>query len=117
MATSQFGGLTSTSTTASQTINSFTPTSSTSWKSTMVVLYFTTYSSTSANGGVAKLQQNGSDIAEMRLQNTGNDSCPGIQVIPWGNGLQFSGSEVVQWITTPAASTSMRWTASFFGQG
>lgn len=116
MATCQFAGATTTSVTANQTITSFTPGSSTSWKSTMVVLYFTTYSSTAANGGVVKLQQNGSDIAEARLQNTGNDSCPGITVIPWGNGLQFSGSEVVQWIVTPASTTSMRWTASLFGQ-
>ncbi len=38
-------------------------------------------------------------------------------VIPWGNGLQFSGAEAIAWLVTPAATTSMRWTGAFFGQG
>jgi len=117
MATIQFGALTSSATTADQVINSFTPGSSTSWKCNFVAGFLTTYSATESNLGTVKLQQGGTDKNEFRLQNTDNDTCPGIVVIPWGNGLSFTGSEVVRNIVTPAAATSMRWTSTLFGQG
>lgn len=117
MATFQHAGLTTTATTADQVISSFTPTNVTSWKCTIVVGYLTTYSATESNMGVVKMQVGGTDEAEMRIQNTDVDSRPGIIVIPWGNGLVFSGAEVVRWIVTPASTTSMRWVGSFHGQG
>lgn len=117
MATFAFGALTSTATTADQVIHSFTPLNTTSWKSTMVAGFLTTYSGTESNLGTVKLQTGGSDRAEFRLQNTDNDSLPGIVIIPWGDGLSLDGATVMRWIVTPSAATSMRWTASFFGQG
>jgi hypothetical protein len=117
MATFQFAALTTTAVTADQVITSFTPTNTTSWKSTMVCGFLTTYSGTEANLGTVKLQQAGTDKAEFRIQNTDNDSLPGIIVIPWGDGVVFNGTDVVRWIVTPASTTSMRWTASLFGEG
>jgi hypothetical protein len=49
---------------------------------------------------------------EFRIQNTDLDSMPGVIVVPLGDGLVFSGSEVVRAIVTPAGTTSTRWTAS-----
>ena len=117
MATFAHGALTSTATTADQVVHSFTPTNATSWKSTVVAGYLTTYSASESNMGVVKLQTGGSDRAEFRIQNTDNDSVPGMRVIPWGNGIVLDGATVMRWIVTPASATSMRWTASFFGEG
>ena len=117
MATFGHGAITTTATTADQVIHSFTPTNTTSWKCAIVVGYLTTYSGTESNMGVAKLQVGGSDIFEARVQNTDVDSRPGIIVVPWGNGLTFSGAEVLRGIVTPASATSMRWTCSFHGNG
>lgn len=117
MATFQFGALTTTATTADQVINSFTPTNTTSWKSTYVAGFLTTYSGTESNLGTVKLQTGGTDRSEFRIQNTDNDSLPGIVVIPWGDGMVLDGATVMRWIVTPASATSMRWTSGFFGQG
>jgi|JI10StandDraft_1071094.scaffolds.fasta_scaffold111605_5 hypothetical protein len=117
MATFQHAGITTTATTANQVISSFTPTNATSWKCTTLVAYLTTYSGTESNLGTAKLQSGGTDIFESRIQNTDLDTRPGVIVLPWGNGITFDGATVVQWITTPAAATSMKWNGSFFGQG
>jgi hypothetical protein len=117
MATIVQGALTTTATTADQEIVSNTPSSSVSFKSTVVGGFLTTYSGTESNMGVTKMQKGGVDASpEIRIQNTDLDSVAGVVVIPWGNGLQFSGSEVIRWIVTPAAATSMRWSAAFFGQ-
>lgn len=117
MATFQHAAITTTAVTADQVINSFTPANTTSWKSTMIVCYLTTYSATESNLGKAQLQTASTDRNELRLQNTDNDSCPGIVVIPFGDGITLDGATVMRWVCTPAAATSMRWTASFFGQG
>lgn len=117
MATIVQGALTTTATTADQVIVSNTPSAGTSFKSTVISGYLTTYSGTESNMGVCKMQQGGVDASpEIRIQNTDLDSIAGVVVIPWGNGLSFSGSEVIRWIVTPAATTSMRWSAAFFGQ-
>lgn len=117
MATIQHGVLTSTATTADQVISSFTPTGSTSWKCTTVAGWLTTASATEANLGAVSLQQGGVAKAELRLQNTDTSRTVGLVVIPWGDGVVFTGSEVLRWIVTPAAVTSMRWAATFYGQG
>lgn len=117
MATIQQGSLTTTAVTADQVITSFTPTGTTSWKSTVVVGFLTTWSATEANMGIVYLEQGGVDKFEARLQNTDMDTVAGVIVIPWGDGIVFSGAEVVRWTCTPASTTSMRWTASLFGQG
>ena len=116
MAVFEHGAITTTATTADQVIHSFTPLNTTSWKATLVSGYLTTYSSTESNLGTLVLQTAGANRAEFRVQNTDNDSLSGTVVIPWGNGLTLDGATVMRWLTTPAAATSMRWTASFFGQ-
>ncbi len=117
MATIVFGALTTTTTTAAQTIVTNTPANTTSFKCTVVAGYMTTYSATEANMGMVYFRQAAVDKFESRIQNTDLASLAGVIVIPWGNGLTFSGAEVVSWHVTPAAVTSMRWTASLFGQG
>lgn len=117
MATIVFGALTTTATTAAQTIVTNTPGSGTSFKSAVVTGYLTTYSATEANMGTVYMRQGGTDKFEGRIQNTDLASLAGVIVIPWGNGLSFSGAETIAWHVTPASATSMRWGGSFFGQG
>jgi hypothetical protein len=117
MATILYSRLVSSATTAKQTIYSGTPAGTTSFKSTVVCGYLTTYSATEAALGIVYLQQGGSDKFEGRMQNTDLASLASTIVIPWGNGLTFSGAEVVAWLVTPAAATSTTRTASLFGQG
>lgn len=115
-ATIAFGALTSVAT-GIQTIYTGTPAGTTSFKSTCVCGYLTTYSATEAALGLVYLRQGGTDKFEARMQNTDLASLASVIVIPWGDGLVFSGAEVVSWHTNPAAATSTRWTASLFGQG
>lgn len=118
MATIAYQALTSTAVTAKQALTTaYTPTNTVSVKTTVIAGYLTTYSATEANMGVVYLQQGGTDKFEARIQNTDLDTIAGVIVIPFGNGLSFTGSEVFSWVVTPASTTSMRWTASFFGQG
>jgi hypothetical protein len=58
----------------------------------------------------------GTDKLEFRIQNTDLDTLAGVVVIPLGDGLGFTGSEQIQFVATPASTTSMRWTASLFYQ-
>lgn len=117
MATIVFGGLTTTSTTAAQTIVTNTPASSTSFKCAVLAGYLTTYSATEANMGVVFIRQGGTDKFESRIQNTDQAALAGCIVLAWGDGLTFTGSETLAGHVTPASTTSMRWSASFFGQG
>lgn len=117
MATIVQGALTTTAVTADQVIVTNTPAAGVSFKATAVSGFLTTYSATESNMGVTKMQVGGVDSSpELRIQNTDLDSLAGVVIIPWGDGLNFSGSEVIRWIVTPAAATSMRWSAAFFGQ-
>lgn len=117
MATIVFGALTSSATTAAQTIVTNTPANTTSFKSTVVCGYLTTYSGTEAALGLVYFRQGGTDKFEARMQNTDMASLASVIVLPWGDGITFSGAETIAWHTTPAAATSTRWTATFFGQG
>jgi hypothetical protein len=117
MATIISGGLTSTATTAEQTIVTGTPSSSASFKCATVSGYLTTYSATEANMGVVFIDVAGSNVFEARMQNTDLASLAGVIVIPWGDGIQFNGSQALAWQVTPAAATSTRWWGAFFGQG
>ena len=116
MATIVSGGLTSTAVTAEQSIVSNTPSNSVSFKCATVSGYYTTYSATEAALGVVFIDVGGTNVFEARIQNTDLASLAGVIVIPWGDGLQFSGSESIAWQVTPAATTSMRWWGAFFGQ-
>jgi len=117
MATIVAGGLTTTAVTAAQTIVTNTPTNTTSFKAATVSGYLTAYSATESNMGVVFIRQGGVDKFEGRVQNTDLASLAGVIVIPWGDGLTFSGAEALAWHVTPAATTSMRWWGAFFGQG
>jgi len=116
MARIAFGGLTTTTTTANQTVLTDTPTNVESLKTIVISGYLTTYSATESNMGTVLLRQNGVDKAEFRIQNTDLDSVAGVVVIPIGDGILFNGTDPVAVVVTPAAVTSMRWTASFFYQ-
>ncbi len=117
MATIVAGGLTTTAVTAAQTIVTNTPANTTSFKAATVSGYLTAYSATESNMGVVFIRQGGVDKFEGRVQNTDLASLAGVIVIPWGDGLTFSGAEALAWHVTPAATTSMRWWGAFFGQG
>lgn len=117
MATIISGGLTSTATTAEQTICTATPANTTSFKCATVSGYYTTYSATEAALGVVFIDVATTNVFEARVQNTDLASLAGVIVIPWGDGLLFSGSQALSWQVTPAATTSMRWFGAFFGQG
>jgi hypothetical protein len=83
-------------------------------KCIVVAGYLTTWSATEVNLGTVYLEQGGVDKLEFRIQNTDNDTLAGIVVIPLGDGISFSGAEVVRVVVTPAAVTSTRWTAALF---
>lgn len=114
MANIVYGGLTTTATTANQVIATGTPTVNAKLKCVVIAGYYTTWSATEANLGTVYIRQGAAAKGEWRIQNTDNDTLAGIIVIPLGDGVSFSGSEVVDVTVTPAATTSMRWTASLF---
>ena len=116
MATIVSGGLTSTATTAEQTIVTNTPANNISFKCATVSGYYTTYSATEAALGVVFMDIANKNVFEARIQNTDLASLAGVIVLPFGSGLTFSGSESINWQVTPAATTSMRWWGAFFGQ-
>lgn len=117
MATIVYGRLVTTTVTAAQTVVTNTPANTTSFKCATISGYLTTYSATESNMGLVYIRQGGVDKFEARIQNTDLTSVAGTIVIPWGNGLSFTGSETLAWHVTPAATTSMTWAGSFFGQG
>lgn len=117
MATFISGQLTTTAVTAEQSVCSATPSSSTSFKSAAISGFLTTYSATEANMGTVFWDVGGTNRWEARIQNTDLASLAGVIVLPFGNGIQFSGAEAVAWQVTPASTTSMRWAGIFIGQG
>lgn len=112
MANIQFGAITTTAVTARQDILSYTPDASSKLKLIVVAGYYTTWSATEANLGTVYIVVNGADKFEFRIQNTDNDTLAGLVILPFGDGIQFSGSEPVLIEVTPASTTSMRWTAT-----
>ncbi len=117
MATFISGQLTTTATTAEQSVCSATPSGSTSFKSGAIAGYLTTYSATESNMGVVFWDVGGTNRWEARVQNTDLASLAGVIVLPFGDGITFSGAETCAWQVTPAAATSMRWAGIFIGQG
>lgn len=116
MSTIVSGGLTSTATTAEQTIVTNTPANNISFKCATVSGYYTTYSATEAALGVVFMDIAGTNVFEARIQNTDLASLAGVIVIPFGDGILFNGSQTINWQVTPAATTSIRWWGAFFGQ-
>lgn len=116
MATIVSGGITSSATTAEQDIVGNTPANSTSFKCISVSGYLTTYSATEAALGVVFFDVAGTNVYEARMQNTDLASLASVIVIPWGDGITFSGSQALLWEVTPAAVTSTRWFGTLWGQ-
>jgi hypothetical protein len=117
MATILASGLTTTAVTAEQNIVTGTPLVSTSFKAATCSGYLTAYSATEAALGVVFIDVAATNVFEARMQNTDLASLASVIVIPWGDGISFSGSQVLAWQVTPAAVTSTRWWGAFFGQG
>jgi hypothetical protein len=114
MANIVYGGLTTTAVTANQVIATGTPTVNAKLKCIVIAGFLTTWSATEANLGTVYIRQASTAKGEWRIQNTDNDTLAGIIVVPLGDGVSFTGSEVVDVTVTPASTTSMRWTASLF---
>lgn len=112
--TISFGAITTTATTARQDILTYTPANTLKLKTIVISGYYTTWSATEANLGTVYFVVGGTDKMEFRIQNTDNDTLAGIVVIPLGDGILFDGSTAVLTEVTPASTTSMRWTATYF---
>jgi len=99
---------------ADQVICTGTPSAVAKLKLVTVAGYLTTWSATEANMGVVALRVGGVKKAEWRIQNTDNDTVAGFIAAPLGDGISFSGSEVVDVVVTPVSTTSMRWSATLW---
>ena len=111
--------LATTATTADQVILSVTLSATTTYKMFAIGCSYTTYSATEANLGLARIQADlGSGWVqrfEQRFQNTDLDNNCGMSILPLGAGIAFASGDDIRAICTPAATTSMRWPASFWG--
>ena len=111
--------LVTTATTADQVILTVTFAATTTYKMLSIGCSYTTYSATEANLGLGRIQ---ADLGagwvqrfEQRFQNTDLDNNCGMSILPLGSGITFASGDDVRAICTPAATTSMRWPASFWG--
>lgn len=117
MATIVGSGLTTTAVTAEQDVLSNTPAATTSFKCISISGYLTTYSATEAALGIVFFDVAATNVYEARMQSTDLASLASVIVIPWGDGITFSGSQALLWEVTPAAVTSMRWYGTLWGEG
>jgi hypothetical protein len=117
MATIVSAGITSSATTAEQSIVSNTPANTTSFKCLSCSGYLTTYSATEAALGIVFFDVAATNVYEARMQNTDLASLASVIVIPLGDGIAFNGSQAIAWQVTPAAATSTRWWGTMWGQG
>ena len=111
--------LVTTATTADQVILSVTFTAVTTYKLISLGCSYTTYSATEANLGLGRIQYYVSawtQVFEQRFQNTDLDNNCGMTILPLGSGIAFASAAGLRAICTPAATTSMRWPASFWGE-
>ena len=111
--------LVTTATTADQVILTVTFAATTTYKMLSLGCSYTTYSATEANLGLGRIQ---ADLGagwvqrfEQRFQNTDLDNNCGMSILPLGSGITFASGDDIRAICTPAATTSMRWPASFWG--
>ena len=113
--------LVTTAVTADQVILSVTLAATTTYKMLSLGCSYTTYSATEANLGLGRIQ---ADLTgggwlqkfEQRFQNTDLDNNCGMSILPLGSGIAFASGDDIRAICTPAATTSMRWPASFWGE-
>jgi hypothetical protein len=110
-----------TAVTADQVILTVTLAAITTYKLVTLGAALTTYSATEANVGLARIQ---ADLTgggwlqkfEQRFQNTDLDNNSGMSILPLGSGIAFAIGDDIRAICTPAATTSTRWGASFWGE-
>jgi hypothetical protein len=115
-----YGVLVTTASTADQVVCTVTLGADTTYKIMTLGVAYTTYSATEANMGLGRIQADltgGGWVTkfEQRFQNTDLDNNCGMSILPLGSGIAYASGEDVRAICTPAAATSMRWNASFWG--
>lgn len=113
--------LVSTAVTADQVILTVTLAAAALYKMMALGCSYTAWNATEANLGLGRIQ---TFVAaawgqrfEQRFQNTDLDNNAGMSILPLGSGITFAIGENVRAICTPASTTSMRWAASFWGEG
>lgn len=112
--------LVTTAVTADQVILSVTFAATTTYKMIALGVAYTTFNATEANLGLGRIQ---ADLGagwvqkfEQRFQNTDLDNNCGMSILPLGSGIAFASGEDLRGICTPASTTSMRWSCSFWGE-
>lgn len=112
--------LVTTAVTADQVILSVTLAAIATYKLIALGSAYTTYSATEANLGLGRIQADlGSGWVqrfEQRFQNTDLDNNAGMSILPLGSGIAFASGDDIRGICTPASTTSMRWSCSFWGE-
>ena len=112
--------LVTTAVTADQVILSVTLAASAVYKLITLGCSYTAWNATEANLGLGRIQADlGSGWVqrfEQRFQNTDLDNNSGMSILPLGSGIGFASGDGIRAICTPAATTSMRWGASFWGE-
>lgn len=112
-------GTSATGTTSGVTtdICSGTPSANTSWKTMSVSGYLTTYSTTESEMARIYFSVGAVTKFETRFQNTDLASLASVIIIPLGNGITFSGAEVIRWqFSMAGTATAQRLYGSFFGE-
>ncbi len=118
----QFGTLSPTTTTANQTVLSYTPPSTEALKTIAIDYFLTSGSSAGGSIGTVAVQLNGVTKFQQIVYAAGitsvgaTDSTPGHIVIPLGDGLIFSGTDVIKIVVTPNTLTTQTVNASLFLQ-
>jgi hypothetical protein len=115
-----YGNLVTTAVTADQVILTVTLGAATTYKIMSLGVAYTAYSATEANLGIGKISADltgGGWVVkfEQRFQNTDLDNNCGMSILPLGSGITYASGDDVRGQCTPAAVTSMRWNASFWG--
>jgi hypothetical protein len=113
--------LVTTAATADQVILSVTFAAATTYKMIALGVAYTAFNATEANLGLGRIQ---ADLTgggwvqkfEQRFQNTDLDNNCGMSILPLGSGIAFASGEDLRGICTPASTTSMRWSCSFWGE-
>jgi hypothetical protein len=113
--------LVTTAVTADQVILTVTLAAATTYKLITLGAALTAWNATESNLGLARIQADltgGSWVQrfEQRFQNTDLDNNSGMSILPLGSGIGFASGDDIRAICTPAATTSMRWGASFWGE-
>jgi hypothetical protein len=112
--------LVTTAVTADQVILTVTLAATTTYKLFTLGAALTAWNATESNLGLGRIQADlGSGWAqrfEQRFQNTDLDNNSGMSILPLGSGIAFASGDDIRAICTPAATTSMRWGASFWGE-